>query len=137
MEFEALVERIFFLWEDRLHKKLLEAIIPVPISKAVDSWSFELGSTFSVSSLYMYLYKTFLPPSPYGLNSIETIAKVWGTWRRPKSLFFSWQALLGRLPTRVNLTSRGIYMDGVEACCVLCGDDREIEDRFICLLLAR
>jgi uncharacterized membrane protein len=89
MEFEALVERIFFLWEDRLHKKLLEAIIPVPISKAVDSWSFELGSTFSVSSLYMYLYKTFLPPSPYGLNSIETIAKVWGTWTPTKVIIFS------------------------------------------------
>jgi hypothetical protein len=47
--------------------------------------------------------------------------------RRPKSLFFL-ATLLGRLPTRVNLTSRGIYMDVVEACCVLCGEDREMED---------
>jgi hypothetical protein len=43
----------------------------------------------------------------------------------PNKSFFSWQALLGRLPIRDNLARRGIVFDGAEACCVCCGNTTE------------
>jgi hypothetical protein len=112
-------EEIFFIWEEALYLELVEAIALVPITKAVDSWSFKLGDQFLVSSVYMYLYKNFLPPTHVALNSLETVAKV---------VVFSWQALLGRLPTRKNLVRRGVVLDGPNVDCVLCGEGRETED---------
>jgi hypothetical protein len=52
---------------------------------------------------------------------------VWGSWAPTKVIVFSWQAFLGRLPTRENLLRRGVACDGA-AGCVLCGGGRETED---------
>jgi hypothetical protein len=73
----------------------------------------------------MYLYKKFLPPSHAGLNSMRTIAKVWGSCAPTKVMIFSWQAHLGRLPTRENLVRRGIVLEGPNVGCVLCGEGKE------------
>jgi hypothetical protein len=83
---------------------------------------------FSVSALYMYLYNKFFPPSRVGLNSVNTIAKVWDSWAPNKVVVFSWQALLGRLPTKENLVKRGISLEGTMVGCVMCGGGRESED---------
>jgi hypothetical protein len=119
--------RQFFLWEEELFKELLDLIALVPITKETDSWSFQLEEQFSVSSLYLYLYNRFIPPSNSGLNSLGMIAKVWGSWAPTKVIVFSWQALLGRLPTRENLARRGVDCGGAVGC-VLCGGGRETED---------
>jgi hypothetical protein len=77
-------KRFFFLWEEELHRELLDLIALVTITKAMDSWSFELGDQFSVFALYLFLYNKFIPLSNSGLNSMGTIAKVWGIGRLPK-----------------------------------------------------
>ncbi|GAU47706.1 hypothetical protein TSUD_177110 [Trifolium subterraneum] len=134
--------RSFFVWEESLYAELLAiiccaeliAIIAImrnyllSITKEVDSWSFMLGDLFSVSAFYMYLYNKFLPPSRVGLNSVNTIAKVWDSWAPNKVVVFSWQALLGRLPTKENLVKRGISLEGTMVGCVMCGGGRESED---------
>jgi hypothetical protein len=76
----------------------------------------------------MYLDKKFLPHSHAGLNSMETIAKVWGSWASTKVIVYSWQTLLARLPTRENLVRRGIVLEGPNVGCVLCGKGRETKD---------
>jgi hypothetical protein len=47
---------IFFCGRMGYIAKLLEEIVPVPISKAVDSWSFELGSTYVFDFFLIYVF---------------------------------------------------------------------------------
>ncbi|GAU42370.1 hypothetical protein TSUD_350360 [Trifolium subterraneum] len=123
--------RNFFVWEEELYRHLLEVIASVPITKALHSWVFALGGQFSISSLYTFLYKKFLPPSPTSLVTKRTVAKVWGSWAPLKVIVFSWQALLGRLPTRDNLARRDIVFQGAEACYVFCGGANETENHLL------
>jgi hypothetical protein len=46
---------------------------------------------------------------------------------------FSWQALLGRLPTRVNLAKRGVISSGGQVNYPCCLEDRETEDHLFLL----
>ncbi|PNX78366.1 hypothetical protein L195_g034344 [Trifolium pratense] len=103
--------RNFFSWEENLFAELSELIASISITKAVDSWSFELGGQFSVSAMYMFLYGKFLPPSFLGLIPAGVNAKVWDSWAPTKVVIFSWQALLGRLPTKENLMRRGFAFE--------------------------
>jgi hypothetical protein len=73
---------------------------------------------------HIYLYKSNFSL----LHLLGTIAKVWNSWVSSKVIVFSWQALLGRLPTRENLVRRGVVLEGPIAGCVLCGEGRETED---------
>jgi hypothetical protein len=71
---------------------------------------------FSVNLLYNNLYNRFSPsPSPT-LASAGTLAKVWRSWAPSKVIVFSWQALLGSLPTRINLARRGMVVGGGSSC---------------------
>jgi hypothetical protein len=47
-------------------------------------------------------------------------------------MVFSWQALLVRLPTRVNLAKRGVISSGGQVNCP-CSEDRETEDHLFLL----
>jgi hypothetical protein len=114
--------RKFFIWEEALYLEFVEVIALVSITKEVDSWSFKLGDQFSVTSIYIYKSNFSL------LHLLGTIAKVWNSWVSSKVIVFSWQALLGRLPTRENLVRRGVVLEGPIAGCVLCGEGRETED---------
>jgi hypothetical protein len=120
---------IFFFGRN-FYSRLVEAIAFVPITNVVDYWLFELRDQFSVSSLYMCLYKKFLPPSHAGVNSMGTIAKVWGSWAPTKVIVFSWQALLGRLPTKNIWNVEELYWKG-QMWVVLCGKGRETEDHLL------
>ncbi|MCI34461.1 hypothetical protein A2U01_0055681, partial [Trifolium medium] len=62
--------------------------------------------------MYHFLYKKFLPSPTLGMNSVGDIANVWVSWAPSKVFVFSWQALLGRLPTRLNLARRGVIRGG-------------------------
>jgi hypothetical protein len=61
---------------------------------------------YSAITTYFYLFEKFLP-SP------------------SKIIVFSWQALLGRLPTRLNLLHGGIIQQSGAPLCALC--DRSLE----------
>jgi hypothetical protein len=87
-----------------------------------------LGEQFSVAAVYRYLYQKLLPSSLVAFNSMGSVAKVWGSWASTKVIVFSWQAVLGRLPTRENLMRRGVVLVEPNVVCVLCGKGRETED---------
>jgi hypothetical protein len=48
-----------------------------------------------------------------------------------KVIVFSWQALLGRLPTRANLLIRGIIQEDEAAGCLACAEARESENHLL------
>ncbi|GAU14645.1 hypothetical protein TSUD_97090 [Trifolium subterraneum] len=54
-----------------------------------------------------------------------------GRWAPSKVIVFSWQALLGRLPTRANLAYRGILPNGVGSWCPWCEGIVESEDHLL------
>jgi hypothetical protein len=56
------------------------------------------------------------------------VAGIWESWTPLKVVFFFWQALLGRLPTRGNLANIGVLpLDGQEGC-PFCNHAFESED---------
>ncbi|GAU32090.1 hypothetical protein TSUD_152950 [Trifolium subterraneum] len=121
--------RNFFTWEYELFNHLMEVIMPVPITKEDDSWSFIDGGMFTVRYMYFYLYKKLFPPSPLLLGSVGVFTRIWESWAPLKVMVFSWQALLGRLPTRRNLARRRVIIDDGEAVgCVWCGGASESEN---------
>jgi hypothetical protein len=78
--------------------------------------------------MYLYLYKNFFPPPSLVANSIDVLTRIWESWAPLKVIVFSWQAILGRLPTRKNLVRRWIINDGVDAACVFCAGGRKSEN---------
>jgi hypothetical protein len=114
-------------WEEDLYLKLLEKIVLVSIAHKEDSWSFLLGGPFSVSLMYQFLYKRFSPSSPLVLASAGSLAKVWRSWAPSKVIVFSWQALLGSLPTCSNLVRRRVFLVE-DSSCIFCGSVGESEN---------
>jgi hypothetical protein len=96
------------VWEEDLLSKLLEKIALTSISRKEDSWSFLGGGDFIVNLMYRYLYNRFSPSSSLVLVSAGSLAEVWSRGAPSKVIVFSWQFLLGRLPTRSNLVRRGV-----------------------------
>jgi hypothetical protein len=128
------VEKEFlYLGRGNLFVKFLEIIEPVPISKEDDVWSCIYGEPFTVRSLYLFLYNRFIPTSLLGEYLSKAIAKVWKSWAPSKVIVFSWQALLGRIPTRVNLARRGVISGGESTSCSFCESFEESENHIFAL----
>jgi hypothetical protein len=123
--------RTFFTWEEELYRHLLNLIEEAAITKEPDSWSYAYGDTYMVSANYLYLYKKFLSSSTLGIDSIAVVPQVWGSWAPSKVIVFSWQALLGRLPTRDNLVCRRILPSGVASWCPWCEGQVESENHLL------
>ncbi|GAU38554.1 hypothetical protein TSUD_320260 [Trifolium subterraneum] len=94
--------RIFFTWEEELARNL---------------WNI-IGERFA-------------PSSTLGQQSLAVVAQVWESWAPSKVIIFSWQALLGRLPTRDNLARRGIIPLGVGTRCPWGDGDIESENHIL------
>jgi hypothetical protein len=71
-----------FSWEEEPLRLLLEVVEPMHIIKEEDSWSFIIVGEFTVRSMYSYLYNNLYLLSPFAVNSIGIVAKVWGVGLR-------------------------------------------------------
>jgi hypothetical protein len=114
-----------------MDRNLWNLIEGVSITKESDSWSYSNGDMYTVSANYLFLYNKFLPSSSLGLESIGVIAQVWGSWAPSKVIVFSWQALLGRLPTRANLAYRGVLPNDGVSWCPWCDGEIESENHLL------
>ncbi|KAK2412461.1 hypothetical protein QL285_047651 [Trifolium repens] len=119
--------REFWVWEEDLFSKLLEKLALTSISRKEDSWTFIGGGIFTVNLIYHYLYDRFSPLSSLVLVPAGSLAKVWRSSAPSKVIVFSWQALIGRLPTRSNLCRRGVVLVRGSSC-VFCGLFDEVEN---------
>jgi hypothetical protein len=129
--------RSLFVWEEELCLRLLGALNAISLSHEDDIWEFgpDREGKYSVKVTYLHLVHK-LSPTPFpslGSVTCRVVAGVWDSWAPSKVVIFSWQALLGRLPTRVNLGRRGVLLNG-DHTCVLCGlGCQETEDHLFLL----
>ncbi|KAK2419028.1 hypothetical protein QL285_041167 [Trifolium repens] len=89
---------------------------------------------YSVKANYDFL--SFLWALPTSLSPIfcGAVHKVWESWAPSKVVVFSWQTLLLRIPTRINLATRGVVFEGDHLLCPVCGGGVETEDHLFLLL---
>jgi hypothetical protein len=70
---------------------------------------------------YAFLSSLWALPTSLSLPLCGVIHKVWESWAPSKVVVFSWQALLLRIPTKLNLASRGVALAGDQLSCAVCG----------------
>jgi len=89
-----------------------------------NKWIWVLNSTnvFTLKSLYVNLSAA---PRRILRGSCTCLAP-------QKVQIFSWKSILGRLPTRSNLSRRGALSVGVTSDCVWCPGIQEAEDHLFC-----
>ena len=84
------------------------------------SWTNSPDGRYSVKSAYSILIKGLLTAgTPEGVV-LQAVPRVWKLWGPSKVIVFSWQLLLDRIPSRSNLTRRGIPLPVGGVDCVLC-----------------
>jgi hypothetical protein len=102
--------RRLFDWEeglvDQLENLLRNATLSLDCDKWV--WSLEDDGVFSVKSAYNHLALglNILPPLPALEASVFRI--IWSSPAPSKIIAFSWQLLYNWLPSKMNLSSRGV-----------------------------
>ncbi|PNX96622.1 hypothetical protein L195_g019832, partial [Trifolium pratense] len=122
--------RNLFVWEEELRDLLVDVLTPIQLSNSLDEWRchYSNGGIFTVSSLYRHLSDSIIPPFSFDQELVRDLGYLWKSLAPSKVIVFSWQLLLRRLPTRVNLAKRGIVGNDVDSFCVLCPLNLECEE---------
>ncbi|WJX66218.1 hypothetical protein P8452_50797 [Trifolium repens] len=96
--------RTFFAWEEAIYRDLLLVLEVVPISLDKPSWRYRygIGGLYSVKANYDFLASRLAPSTSLSPLLCGVVNRVWDSWAPSKVVVFSWQALLSRIPTRVN-----------------------------------
>ncbi|GJT75675.1 putative RNA-directed DNA polymerase, eukaryota, reverse transcriptase zinc-binding domain protein [Tanacetum coccineum] len=104
---------------DLLHN-LMHELRHVALSANSDSWTWSIGEdgVFSVAATRLHIDHSILPSS-----SIETR---WNKGLLRKVNIFIWRLRLDRLPTRLNLSKRGLEIDSI--LCPICNANVESND---------
>ncbi|KAK2417808.1 hypothetical protein QL285_040065 [Trifolium repens] len=122
--------RPFFAWEEVIYREFLLGLEAVHISLDKPSWSFRYGieGVYSVKANYDSLYSRLVTPSPLPPSLCGVVTRVWDSWAPSKVVVFSWQALLSSIPTRANLSARGVVLEEDNLSCAVCGGAVETEN---------
>ena len=109
-----------FVWEYQQEEQLLRNLLNVKLNREVQDkrvWKGKESGCFYVKTTYECL-------SNYATGNDKDVFKhLWLSKALPKVLTTVWRALLGRLPTKVNLSRRGVAVSDNN--CVLCLDREE------------
>ena len=104
-----------FVWESSLERDLNTLLSGVILRKNVQDiqvWGKEVPGRFSVSSAYECLSK-------HGRGNHDEVFKLlWKVKVFPNVLVTAWRVFMGRLPTRVSLSRRGMMLNSTV--CPLC-----------------
>jgi len=72
------------------------------------SWTHSSDGRYLVKSAYSHLLSSLQGPvAPDGVV-LEAATRVWKSGAPSKVVVFSWQLILDRIPTRINLSLRGV-----------------------------
>jgi hypothetical protein len=104
-------------------------ITRTPILTIDDAWTCAIGDDgeYTVKAGYNFLSSNFLPEMEVNENISRVLKTQWLSLAPSKVMVFSWQLILQRLPTRVNLFRRGIPDLITNPNCVWCPGERETE----------
>jgi hypothetical protein len=96
-------------------------------SQVEDSWICVIGSDveFTVKNGYVFLSENFLPHTNLQDSECRILKCAWESLAPMKVKVFSWQLMLQRLPTRVNLARRGVFTSPIQAQCGWCSSEVE------------
>jgi hypothetical protein len=121
--------RQLFVWEGELLVQLLELLWHVSLTHVEDSWVCTIGGegVYTVKDGYFFLAKNFLPEVGWFDVGGSVVKRVWESFAPTKVVIFSWQLLLQRLPTRGNLSRRGLLLPPEQALCAWCSSEVETE----------
>jgi hypothetical protein len=119
--------RRLFHWEEERVTLLLAQIEGVRLTNGVDSWRWNLdpGGVFSVNSAFVSLSKELVPGPILSPFELAIFKNIWDSPAPSKVIAFSWQLLYDRVPTKVNLSLRGILPHNSGNNCIWCGNERE------------
>jgi len=102
----------------------------IPISRVL---TLGLGSMvltgFPRLKPYGHLYVVDVEAGSKAASLSHIITLVWKSWASFKVRVFSWQLLLDRIHTRMNLLRRGVMRDQEVSLCVFCGVEVETVSR--------
>lgn len=122
--------RSFFVWEENSVLEFQNTFAAVSLQQREDLWTwlFHSSGSYSVKLAYDLLLMRSVEASI--LSDLEAIAFrfLWQSSTPLKVLVFSWQLMLGRLPTRSNLLPRKVIDSNSALCCVLCDCGLECEN---------
>lgn len=119
--------RNLFVWEEDLVRDLLLLLQPLILNSDANRWEWvgDVSGVYSVRSAYACLTEESLIASGFSDDQMAILGRLWQSLALPKVISFSWQLLLDRVPTRVNLVRRGVILDEEMASSILCGGDEE------------
>ncbi|GKV38639.1 hypothetical protein SLEP1_g46528 [Rubroshorea leprosula] len=115
--------RNLFEWEKEEAKELHNTIQNVqPSQGCMDSWEWthNKDGQYSTKSAYSILTK-----EGREATEIKTFSRIWNSVLPSKILAFNWQLPLDRIPTKMNLLTRGIIKDTQDCKCGICGEIEE------------
>jgi len=84
------------------------------------SWTNSSDGRYSVKSAYALLSKSLLSSDAPNGEVLQAVSWVWKSRAPSKVVVFSWQLILYRIPTRLNLSHRGVPIPSGGLGCVLC-----------------
>jgi len=119
--------RPLFVWKLDLLNKLLVVVTRQSRNDREDGWSWTHSSDgrYSVKSAYSHLAAS-LPSTDFPAGvALEAATRVWKSGAPSKVVFFSWQLILDRIPTRLNLSRHGVSLPVGGLGCVFCSAPSE------------
>jgi len=126
-EWDLRWRRPFFVWESDLLNELLVVVNRHSWSDREDGWSWTHSSDgrYSVKSAYSILLYSL--PGNGALEGVvlEAASRVLKSCAPSKVVVFSWQLILDRIPSRLNLSLRGVPLPAGGLGCVFCADPSE------------
>ncbi|GKU89474.1 hypothetical protein SLEP1_g3606 [Rubroshorea leprosula] len=115
--------RNLFDWEKEEAMELHNTIQSVQTSQGcMDSWEWthSKDGQYSTKSAYAILTK-----EEREATEITTFTRIWNSVLPNKISTFNWQLLLDRIPTKMNMLTRGIIKDIQDCKCGICGEEEE------------
>ena len=109
-----------FEWESLLVNELVSHISRANVRKDVEDtlvWKSDESGVFSVSSAYECLAKSERGPQQ------EVFNQLWKVKTFPNVMLTAWRVLLGRIPTSLSLSRRGVVL--TSTMCALCKSEEE------------
>jgi len=87
-----------------------------------DKWSWTLSPDgwYSVKSAYSSLLRGLPATGASEGDTLQAVSRIWKAWVPSKVVVFSWQLLLDRIPTRLNLIRRGVPLPNGGLGCAFC-----------------
>ena len=107
--------RVRFEWESMLESDLAMHLSRVRLSRDQEDirvWGFDDLGLFSVNSAYECI------AHPTRSSQNDVFSYLWKIKTFPNVLTTAWRVLIGRIPTRENLSSRGVIMNTI--LCAMC-----------------